>query len=183
MGRLKYKSFTLIELVVAVGVIGIVLPPIFNIFFTLIRQQLVLVSYQEMNQQGNSAQRNIKNIVQNRAAYITDSTYTATDVCPVVLITTPTPTYSPDLYIKDREGVNIRLYLSADTIASFSANRAADPFELTSAGVSVSNLGFSCSRTSEFALPVVSTQFTVNKSTVFKDVSLPYTFNTKLSDY
>ncbi|PIV08630.1 hypothetical protein COS52_01735 [Candidatus Roizmanbacteria bacterium CG03_land_8_20_14_0_80_39_12] len=33
MGRIRNKSFTLVELIVAVGVVALVLPAIFNIFF------------------------------------------------------------------------------------------------------------------------------------------------------
>ena len=80
--RLK-KSFTLIELIVAVGIVGLVLPAVFSIFFSIIRQQLVLIAFQDMKRQGDSIQRNIKNILQNRVAYITDFSYTSTDECPI----------------------------------------------------------------------------------------------------
>jgi len=182
MGRIKNKSFTLIELIVAVGVIGLILPAIFNIFFSMIRQQLVLISYQEMRRQGDSALINIKNILRNRAAYITDSTYTITDICP--LITTPTPSLSPNLYINDIEGNSIHFYqktiANVDTIASDSAFK---PYNLTSNVVTISGLGFSCYRPSDFSPAIVSTTFTIHKSTIFKEITLPYTFKVKLGNY
>ncbi|MFH0773333.1 MAG: type II secretion system protein [bacterium] len=185
MGRAIKKSFTLIELIIAVGIISLVLPPVFNIFFSMMRQQLILISYQTMKRQGDSAQKNIVNILQNRAAYITDSAYTATDVCPLPL--TPTPTYSPDIYIKDRGGNSIHLYqktisATANIIASYSANMD-KTFNLTSTDVSISDLGFSCYLVNEFSPPVVSTTFTVYKSTAFKETSLPYYFEVRLKNY
>lgn len=186
MGKVSHKSFTLIELIVAVGVVGLILPAVFNIFFIIIRQQLVLVAYQEMKLQGDSAQKNIKNILQNRTAYITDSAYTATDVCPP--ITTPTPTNSPNLYIKDTEGNSIHLYpktivttITTDTIASVAAE--IKTYNLTSQDVTISNLAFSCYRINEFTPPIVSTNFIVHKSTIYSDISLQYTFNVRLRNY
>lgn len=189
MGIKKNKSFTLIELIVAVGVVGLVLPAIFNIFFIIIRQQLVLVAYQEMTQQGDSVRRNIKNILQNRTAYITDSNNTETNMCP--LITTPTPTFSPDLYIRDREGKFIHLYQAAvdgvQTIASDSAVEnilvPTKTYYLSSKDVIIPTVGFSCYHVNEFTPAIVTTQFTVQKSTEYKDVSFPYTFTVKLRSY
>lgn len=182
------RSFTLIELIVAVGVIGFILPSVFNIFFTMLRQQLVLVSYQEMKQQGDSIQKNIKNILQNRAAYITDSIYTATDMCP--LITTPTPTFSPQMYINDRDGYGIKLYQktvsSVDTLASDSADinkTLTKTYYLTSSSVTISDVGFSCYKVNEFTPPFISTSYIVHKSTVFSEMTLPYTFKIKLRNY
>lgn len=187
MGVTK-KSFTLIELIVAVGVVGFILPSVFNIFFTMLRQQLVLVAYQEMKQQGDSIERNIKNILQNRAAYVTDSVYTATDICP--LFTTPTPTFAPQLYLNDRDGYGIKFYqktvTAVDTIASDSADTSKvlkKSYNLTSKDVTISDIGFSCYKTSEFTTPFVSTTFVVHKSTVFSEMTLPYSFKLKLRNY
>ena len=179
MGINRRKSLTLVELLVAVGVVGLMLPAVFNIFFAIIRQQLVLIAYTEMKQQGDSAQRNIKNLLQNRAAYVSDAGYESTDVCP--LITTPTPTYSPSFYLKDREGSTIKLYqeLAENRIAS----RSSQIYYLTSNSVMISELGFTCYHVNEFTPPIISAKFTVSKSTAFKDVSLPYSFSVKLRDY
>lgn len=184
MGIKGKKSFTLIELIIAVGVVGLVLPSIFSIFFTMMRQQLILVAYQEMKQQGDSAQRNIINLLQNRAAYITDSNYTETDVCPVVPL--PTPTNSPNIYIKDRDENSMSLYTllvsETNTIASSSGNRLS-PYNLTTDIVAVSGLAFSCYRINEFTPAIVSVAYTINKGTAFKDMSLPYAFTVRLRNY
>ncbi|MCX6732863.1 MAG: type II secretion system protein [Candidatus Roizmanbacteria bacterium] len=185
---IKHKSFTLIELIVAVGVVGFVLPSVFNIFFTMIRQQLILVSYQEMKQQGDSIERNIKNILQTRTAYLTDSLYATNNPCP--LFTTPTPTFSPEMYIRDRNEYGIKLYQKTvsgvDTIASDSADRNNSflkTYNLSSKDVLVSDFGYSCFKVNDYSLPFVTTTFTMHKSTVFTDMVLPYSFKLQLRNY
>ena len=184
MGIKTHRSFTLIELIVAVGVIGIVLPAVYGIFFSIIRQQLVLIAYQEMKQQGDSAEINIKNILQNRTLIISNSDYslTTSDMCP--LLTSPTPTYSPDMYIMDKDQRKIHLSLNGTQIASIAAD-VDKTYNLTSLAVTVPNsdVGFTCYRVNQFMPAIVATKFIVIKSTVFKDTNLPYSFNSRLGSY
>lgn len=185
MGIRKLKSFTLIELIVSVGIVGLILPVVFNIFFTMVRQQLVLVSYQMMKQQGDSAQRNILNLLQNRAQYITDSGDTGVHICPIFPL--PTPTFFPSLYIKDKNLNLITLRTETvpfgettiDTIASDSGKT----YSLTSTDVSVSDFEFSCYKVNEFTTDVVSVRYTIGKSTTFREMSLPYSFSVRLRNY
>jgi len=190
MGIKSKKSFTLIELIVAVGIVGLVLPSVFNIFFTIIRQQLILVAYQEMKIQGDSVQRNIKNMLQNRIAYISTGDYSSVDNCPVVNETTPIPTYAPDLYMKDRNGISVHYFSlpNPTPVASTSYTIASDSgglktYYLTSKDVSVSEVGFACYHNNDFTPAVVLTKFTVLKSTQFRNISLPYSFKVRLRDY
>lgn len=185
MGKIN-RSFTLIELIVAVGVTALILPAVFAIFFAIIRQQLVLIAYQTIKQEGDSVQRNIKNILQQRAVYMTDSTYsslTSEEVCP--FLTTPTPTFAPDLYIVDREGQRIHLFPTptSTSVTHVASASAAKTYLLSSDQVSVSNMGFSCYRLNEFTPPIITTSYTVQKSTYFKEISLPYRFSTRLRIY
>jgi type II secretory pathway pseudopilin PulG len=192
---MKHKSFTLIELIVAVGVVGLILPAVFSIFFTIIRQQLVLIAYQDMKQQGDSMQRNIINILQNRVAYISNSTYDASDICPIIGGTTPIPTQSAHVYMKDREGnaIHLRYLLNPTPPTSTSYTIASDSgnvlnvikktYYLSSKDVTVSDVGFSCYHLNEFTPAIVETQYTVLKTTQFREISLPYKFNVTLRNY
>jgi len=186
MGIRANKSFTLIEIIVAVGIVGLVLPSVFGIFFSIIRQQLVLIAYQDMKRQGDSIQRNIKNILQNRAAYITDNSYTSTDMCLIIGQLTPTPLFASDIYMKDREGYSIHLRGDAITIASDSGdvtNNLTKTYNLSSSDMTIVDVGFSCYRISEFSPATVSTKYSVLKTTTYKDITLPYYFKTKLRQY
>jgi len=181
MGRIKRKSFTLVELIVSIGIVALVLPSIFNIFFIMIRQQVILIAYQEMKKEGDSIASNIKYLLQNRASQITDNTYTI-DACN--LITSPTPQLS-ELYLTDRDGKPIHIYqdaTSADKIASLAAEPGKKYF-LNTTSVLISEMKFSCYKVNDFSPPYVSTSYIVTKSALFKDVSLPYSFSIKLRNY
>lgn len=168
-------------MIVAVGIVALVLPSIFNIFFIMIRQQIVLISYQDMIKQGASIEKNIKYILQNRAAQVMESTYT-TDAC--FLPTTPTPQFA-HIYIKDRDGKPIEIYqdaLNADKIASLAAEPNKKYF-LNTSTVAISDLTFSCYKVNDFTPPYVSTSFNVTKSALFNEVTLLYRFSVKLRNY
>ena len=195
MGIKRHKSVTLIEIIVAVGVVGLILPTVFNITFMIIRQQLVFIAYQQIKQQGDSVEQNLKNLLQNRAAYISDSNYVSFDICPVINETTPTPASVSDLYVKDREGNAIHLYSrvnptppsgTAVSVASDSGdllNVIKKTYYLSSSDVTISNLSFTCYHTNEFSPPLVFTRYDVFKSTAYKDISFSYEFNTQLRAY
>ncbi len=184
MARLKYHhhSFTLIELIVSVSIIALILPTVFNIFFTMMRQQIVLNSYQDMKRQGDSVFDNVKNILQNRAVQITDNTYT-TNICPI--LTSPTPTLAPQMYVLDRDGNGIKLsqeQVSPNRIASLSATTN-KTYYLTSKDVIVSDLGFTCYQSSGLGTSFVTVSYTVSKSALFRNISLPYTLRIKLQNF
>jgi len=189
MGMKYTKSFTLIELIVAVGVVGLILPSVFTIFFAIIRQQLVLAAYQDMIRQGNAVQRNIINILQYRTAYVTNRDGISSEVCPVVVGTTPTPTYSSDMYLKDKQGYSIHLYQyvplgTSSTIASASGDFAT-PFKtyyLSSPNVAIEGFQYNCYQISKFAPVIVEVKYTLKKSIALRDVTLPYEFKVRLRE-
>jgi len=177
MGINKKKSFTLIEVVVSVSVIALILPSVFAIFFSIMRQQIILIAYKDMLIQGDNVQNTLRSMIKERAARVTDLTYT-TDVCP--LLTLPTPTLSASLYLLDRDGNQIRLsqeIVSPMRIASSSATKT---YYLTSSSVLVTNLGFTCYRSNSYTQPYVQVFYTLQKSAVYKDASLPYTFSARI---
>jgi len=183
MGIIKHKSFTLIELVVAVGVVGFILPTVFSIFFMIIRQQLVLVAYQDLKHQGDSVQRNIQNLLKNRATAVTLADHLTTGVCPLPL--TPTPTYSPALSVAEKGGnfVDIAPLVLNEKSTTIASRSAVTEYQLSSESVSVTNFGYTCYRINTFSPEIVSVQFTMKKTTTFNDVQLPYSFNARLSSY
>ena len=182
MGITKLRAFTLIEIVVAVGVVGFILPAVFNIFFSMARQQLTLIALQEIKQQGDSAERNIKYLLQERAAYISDEGFVSTDICPIYPL--PTPTKADVLYIKDRDGNTITLsQTTVNSKGTISSQSAEITHNLTSTDVSISNFAFTCKHINDFTPAIVSVSFVANKSATFKEVSLPYMFNVRLRNY
>ncbi|MFZ2026452.1 MAG: type II secretion system protein [Microgenomates group bacterium] len=179
MGLMKKQSFTLIELLVSVSIIALILPALFAIFFTMMRQQVVLMAYHDMIRQGNSIANNMKNIIHTRALRVTDSTDpgTAIDICPI--ITSPTPTGFQSLVLLDTEDNAIVFSqegASPNRIASSSASKT---YYLSTGGVIINNLSFTCYRIRDNTAPVVQVSYTVNKSALYRDVALPYTFTVR----
>lgn len=179
MGIMKKNSFTLIELLVSVSIIALILPAVFAIFFTMMRQQVVLMAYRDMIRQGDSISNNMKNIIRTRALRVTDSTDpgSAIDICP--LVTTPTPTGFPSLILLDTEDSPITFFqegASPNRIASSSASKT---YYLSTDGVIVNNLKFTCYRIRDNTAPVVQVSYTVNKSALYRDIALPYTFTVR----
>lgn len=67
------KGFTLIEIIIVIGVLSILLPIFTNIFFNLSRLQVQLSILQELKEQGDFVQNQIMNTVRGSATSI-DST-------------------------------------------------------------------------------------------------------------
>lgn len=179
MGLMKTKAFTLIELLVSVSIIALILPALFAIFFTMMRQQVVLMAYRDMIRQGDSIASNMKNIIHTRALRVTDTTDpgTALDICPV--ITSPTPTGFPSLILLDTDDSPITFFqegVAPNRVASSSASKT---YYLSTSGVIVNNLTFTCYRVRDDTPPVVQVSYTVNKSALYRDIALPYVFTVR----
>lgn len=179
MGMMTKKSFTLVELLVSVSVIALILPALFAIFFTMMRQQVVLIAYRDMIRQGDSISNNMKNLIRTRALRITDTTdpLSAIDICP--LVTSPTPTGFPSLVMLDVDDSPITFFqegVSPNRIASSSASKT---YYLSTGSVIVDNLRFTCYLIRDNTAPVVQVSYTVRKSALYRDVELPYIFTVR----
>lgn len=179
MGLMKAKAFTLIELLVSVSIIALILPALFAIFFTMMRQQVVLMAYRDMIRQGDNIASNMKNIINTRALRVTDGTdpVTALDICPI--ITSPTPTGFPALILLDTEDSPITLFQEGSAPNRIASASASKTYYLSTASVIVNNLNFTCYRIRDNTPPVVQVSYTVNKSALYRDIALPYTFTVR----
>ncbi len=196
MGTIK-RSFTLIEIVIVVGVIGLVLPVLFGIVFTILKQQLKIYALMEVKRQGDFASNKIKYLVKQRAVNIIEPTSFAVDpenaikICPVLPEATPTP--FKQVYFSDRDlklfsftivtppppvpaGINI--------IASSSASNNIVNEAFTNSKVTIENFAMTCYRTNVFSAPIFSYSFKVKKTGgVDESVSLYYQSKIKLQKY
>lgn len=171
MAIMHKKSFTLVELLVSVFIVALILPPVFAIFFSMMRQQIVLYAYSDMIKQGENIHTNINHLIHERSILITDSSYAA-DACP--LITTPTPTPAGSLYSIDTAGNRIKLYQEIASPNRIASDSAAKTYFLTTPSVVVSNLRFTCSKINDQTPPIVKVSYTLQKSAFYKDISLQY---------
>lgn len=186
---IKNKSFTLIEMVVVVGVLGFALPVLFSIIFLIIQQQARIYSLQELKRQGDSAFYNIQTTVKQYAATITDPTVypttlypTIVDVCPIY--PTPSLTPAPFLYMFDKAGVAFSYTFLNDKIASNSPGNAISDLYLTNDRVIVSDLLFSCYHTNQYSPAIISASFKVTEGNIATNAaSMQYSTKFQLHTY
>ncbi len=150
------KSFTLIEVIVVIGAISIVLPALFGIIFSLLRQQIKLYRLSEVKRQGDYALSLMENTIRNYGAAIYDDPVAGPERCNTAGDSNLTVNY-----FKDNSNYWFRYVLSSGRIASQSEILGAS-VDLTSTSVTISNLSITCSRTATYSSPVVTIQFQVN---------------------
>jgi type II secretory pathway pseudopilin PulG len=184
MGIKKRESFTLIEMIIVVGVLGFALPVLFAIMFIVIQQQTRIYALQEVKRQGDIAIFSIKSSIRQYGKLVANlSPYpNVTEICPPY----PTPTLTPAPYIMvyDSSMADFSYKLINNKIASESSRNAISNNFLTDESVVVSNLQFSCYRTNQFSPPIVWTSFTVTKSGTDPNLpSMQYNSRFKLRSY
>ena len=179
MGRIR-KSFTFLELVVTIGIIAAIVPAIFSISYIIFRQQIILYSFYDIKRQGDNVSQAIKtSLTTNARKIISSDLNNEVDICPI--ITSPTPTFFPQLFVEDKFGNNYSFSLESNPaptpnrVASFGATLT----YLTSRDVTISNFAFSCYRSDSGGASIVTTKYKVNKN----GQSLDYRIKTRLSTY
>jgi len=155
MGIKKTLSFTLIEIVVVVGVIGLVLPALFAIVFSILQQQTKIIRLQEIKKQGDFVLGTFKTEIKNSAVSI-HSGQPPTDINKVCLSTT----VESAGYFKDRNNNWFRFYVPAGTtkIASQSASGSID---LTNDKVLINNFSISCYKTGDYSPAIVDIKYDI----------------------
>lgn len=200
MGIKRRDSFTLIEMIIVIGVIGFALPVMFAILFLVIQQQSRIYSLQIVKKEGDFAYNSMKTTIREYGKMVTNpsifpsnlypsiylTTFPTDDPCPILPLSTPAPVPFIFLYDKSMTDFNYHLVAGAygDQLASSSARNGISGDFLTSSNVAITNLQFSCYRTSQFAPPVVSLSFTVTKSGTGMDLpTLNYASRFQLRSY
>lgn len=156
MKKIK-KAFTLIETIVVIAVIGLTLPVLFATILILMRQQVKIYRLSQAKREGDYLINIMENTIRNRAvtiyksAVINDSNIVCQDA--------PNSYSSPtsDLYFLDEAKQFFGYKLNGATVASDSAN----PVNLTSSKIIVSNFSISCLRNTIYSPPSVLLGFDI----------------------
>ena len=158
MSHVSRKGFTLIEMIVVVGVVALTIPAVFAITFAVLRQQAKLYALKTVKREGDLALNAIKTNIKNCAVTIHDASppLDTNAICDQ----TGSNNAPTTMYFVDKTGAYFSYSNSSTKIASNSSipNAAGD---LTTPNVQVDNLTFSCVRTNQFSPPVVSVKFQI----------------------
>ncbi len=157
---LSKKGFTLVEMLIVLGIVAIVLPAVFTILFTIIREQARVYALKQVKREGDFVLSKISNQIRSNAVGIYMDPALDNEVCDRALIV---PTYinnnGDSFYFEDKKGDWFRYSLSNASIASDSSTTV--PVNLTSGKVDISNFSISCNRTGPYAPPLITLSFGV----------------------
>jgi len=185
------KGFTFIELIIVTAVIGVVLPALFAIIFSVLRQQIKVNRLAEVKRQGDYVLNVIQSIINNNGIgiyYTTDPSTLdpAEEVCYDDVNNSYGPTDGNNFYFMDNYEKWFSFYLDGTKISSDAAILAA-PVDLTTPAVRITNFEIGCNRTSLYSPPLVTVKFTIEyntDSTRAEDkASLNYQTLIKLKNY
>ncbi len=142
------KAFMLIETIVVVAVIGLTLPVLFAIIFTLMRQQIKIYRLSQIKRGGDYLISITENIIRDNAITIHSST-PANDT-NVICKNAGTSPSATSLYFLDKNKQWFGYLVSGNSVASASVNLAS-PINLTPSKIIVSNFFIYCSRNSVYS--------------------------------
>lgn len=177
MNNTQKHGFTLIEIVVVIGIIGLLIPIFFNIIFTILREQVKIVRLVEVKNQGDFVMATLKTTIQNNAVIIaSDNTLSSlvqkcNDSPPFPR--TYIPTSSANFYLGDSK--NNWFKFDASTGNKIASNSALTNADLTTSKVRVENFIITCTRTDYFTTPTINIQYDIcyNKNTACSTVDRP----------
>jgi len=157
----KFKSFTLIETIVFIAVVGLTLPAIFTIFMVLLQQQAKIFRLSTTKREGDYMINLIENTIKNEAVTILSSTSPMPPDSTNTKCDKDATSYSSisSLYFLNKNGLWFGYLINGNALASSSASMAST--NLNSTKTRISSFSMSCSRTYAFSQPSVSLSFDI----------------------
>lgn len=179
--RLQVRGFTLIEFLVVLGIIVLLVPSIFGLIYSLLRQQGRIVALQEVKRQGDLVFNHMKVTIKNNAGAPYSDLAGTTAVCTSAVAPDDTFSTNTAIYFLDGSDVNSYFgYKLEGTSISYEKTGSA-PTTLTNSAITVSNLVLGCERDSEFSPPLVNISYTITQPA--NSVSLNYKTLIKLNTH
>jgi|GEM_PF-804346 len=154
----KVTAFTLIEIIIMLGVISLILPTLFSIVFLILQQQTKIIRLQEIKREGDFALTAIKSTIKNSAVAMYNFMVAPNnEVC-----NTANSTYN-NPYFLDKNNNFFYFNLDNNQISSRSSNL--NPMPLTSNRTTVTNFSLSCRRDNLYSSAIVSIEFDITYNT------------------
>ena len=186
MGKIINKNkqgFTFIEILVSIVVLGMVLPLLFSIVFTIFRQQTKIYRLNEVKKQGDYILVLTKNLIHNYAVGVYSEAALTNQKCDGITNTSYTSNSSgSNFFFKNKDGQPFNILLSDGIIATSSGGTGNT--KITNSQVVVSGYSISCANTSTAADSFVTIKFNINYNTTSlnkeDNASLSYQSSLKL---
>lgn len=150
------KSFTLIETIVVIAVIGITLPVLFTVILTLMRQQVKIYRLSQIKREGDYLISIIENSIRDSAVSIYSGIPDDTNVICRDIGTSDVS--ATQLYFLDKSKQWFGYLSIQNQVASDSASQTPS---LNSNKTIISNFSIYCSRNSTYAAPSVLFSFDI----------------------
>ena len=187
------KSFTFVETLVVMSVLGLIFPILFTTFFVILRQQLKINRLTEVKRQGDSIVRILEETIKNNAFKIYNNS--DTEICDAEgLIPEDIPAYFLNKYNSsfylDYSDPNLFISYEADPLSPAPAFTFPSG-QLNSSKVLISSFSISCKREAQYTSPLVSINFSIcyninetcNSAKPEETAMLEYQTNIKLRTY
>jgi len=157
----RNRSFTLIETIVVVAVLGLTLPVIFSIFFVLLQQQTKIYRLNTTKKEGDYVISLIENTIKNDAVTILNSNSPMPPDATNTECDADSSSYSSNsnLYFLDKEGEWFGYLINGTAIASSSSSLAS--INLTSSKTRITGFSISCSRAFQYSQPSIGISFDI----------------------
>ena len=159
---IKKLGYSALEMLIVIGMISLLIPAMFALFFSNLRAQSKVLILQEVKRNGDNALGAMTTIIKQygRSLHSAIPPLSSNEIC-----TNDNPNFNDGrIYIKDVNGNWFSFYVSQNKIASESSQTGS--VDLTNDKVSISSFALTCTRTSEFSPPLVSISFIASQSAI-----------------
>lgn len=184
MQRTPQRGFTLIEFLVVFSIVTLVVPSLFGLTYTLIRQQGKIIALQAIKRQGDQVLNHMRTSIRNSAV----GTYNGTVASPIAICTTGGSSSPTNTRMYFGKAGATASYFGYSTTVDASTGKSVAQYELdgstsrlTSTSVTISSFNIGCRRSSDYTTPVVTISYTVTEP--INNVSLTYQTVVKLRNH
>ncbi|OGK12999.1 hypothetical protein A3A93_04080 [Candidatus Roizmanbacteria bacterium RIFCSPLOWO2_01_FULL_38_12] len=176
----KKKGFTLFEMLIVISLFAILLPTIFAILSTILRQQLRLYRIVEAKRQGDAAMSFMKNQILRQGVAIEDEMGQAQ--CNDALDEYSPPFGDNFRIIIDKSNGNNEFYyfIQSGQMIGYVRGMPIISTSLTTNIVTVINFHISCFRRSLNSPPIIEISYTVQSTDGINTIILPYRTKVRL---
>ncbi len=151
------KSFTFIEVIVVISIIGLIIPAIFSVIFGLVREQLKVYRLSVVKKQGDFILNNFSTLIKNDAKTI-HSANPPSDANEQCAAANSNYTSTNGLYFLDPDNNWFGLTLSSGQISSSSASTNVN---YNSSQTIVSGMTMTCQKSGLYSAPIITLDFDI----------------------